>query len=697
MEALLPGGESAAPNERTVVDASLASSLDELGPAFPDEDGALEEEQPAPGTIELLVVEPSGVQGANASDGDDDEGARPSGAVATRVLDEPAATEGTATSAPVKQNVGPRVLKPHHEPVAQDDAWAELDDRSPGGWHSITGESQVVLSAEPTGQIEESDSESRVFAAGQAVELEEVRARLIGIGGADLGREFPLLEREVSIGRTPGNIIVLQDPSVSREHARLLRDGDRYFLVDQRSGNGTFVNGQRVSRARVRSGDELGFGNVVLRFVETDDVFRPVDGRGAPVFASAGLGLLLRLRASPYGRSIGISLAILTGSLLVAAIIGLARGGGDSKGQARRDVVFQYYLDGVEAFRRRDWNGAENKFSILLGLDPSYERGLRYVEAIGREKRFGEQWQQAVAGRERGDLRQAYVSASQLLDSTYADDAQAMLDAIDAELEGQVVRARAALDAGRPDQALALLTSIELARPGRPDVAALRDRAMQQTAGTSRAQRSGPGDSGGDTERDAGGNDRAARGGTTPVSRAEHAFMQGRLSDALALLRDVNGREARVLQAKLQKFEKAYDAAIEEASSKRADAAIKLLVQARALESKIAAGRSIYDAQIAQRLADMYYVRGMDQLFSSDLAAAYQSFREALKIIPGHDKAVRRISDLEQKAEQLVVEAESLRGRDAAAARERLRTVTQIVAPGRPVYVRAKRQLDALR
>ncbi len=735
LDSLLPGAASPSDGEHTVVDASVladrggeppvpgttsgthrsqvGASLDALGPAFPDGDS-----WSSVGSVGDSVVEDGGLGSGSVDDGAGDEAddAPGHGTVATRILEEADVVEEGNTSAsplgPAMPNAG--TLRPHHEPAPADDAWAELEDRSASGWHSLTGESQVALTSEPTGQIEEADGESRVFAAGRAVELEEVKARLVGISGADAGREFPLLEREVSIGRTAGNTIALNDASVSRDHARLLRDGERYFLVDQRSGNGTFVNGERVSRARVRSGDEIGFGNALFRFIESDDAFRALDGSAAPSRGGARSGLIARLRASPYGRSLGISFGIVTASLLVAAIIAVVRGGGDAKEHARRDVIFQYYLEGVESFKRRDWRVAENKFSILLGLDPTYARGLRYVDAITREKRFGEQWEQAVASRQRGDVRQAYAIASALLDSAYADDAQALLDAIDTELEGQLLRARQALDAGRIDEALNVLTSIELARPGRPDVAALRDRAMQQTAaGTHAGDRESqaaatedrPQDEAvGAADSDEGGDEdasadrvRAGRGGGGVTGRAQQLFVQGQLSDALAQLRQASGRDARVLQAKLQKFDKTFDAALEQVRSKRADAAIKLLLQARGLESKIAGGRSAYAGQIVQRLADMYYVQGMGQLFSTQLPEAFQSFREAVKFVPGHDKSERRLADLEQKAEGLVAEAESLQSRDPAAAKAKLRTATQIVAPSRPVYRRAKQRLDALR
>ncbi len=64
-----------------------------------------------------------------------------------------------------------------------------------------------------------------------------------------------------TIGRKPGNDVVLADPRVSREHAQIVREGTEYVLVDLSSKLGTFVNGQRVARHRLQNHDRLEFGS----------------------------------------------------------------------------------------------------------------------------------------------------------------------------------------------------------------------------------------------------------------------------------------------------------------------------------------------------------------------------------------------------------------------------------------------------
>lgn len=70
----------------------------------------------------------------------------------------------------------------------------------------------------------------------------------------------------LKVGRATLNDIVLDDLSVSLFHAELRAKGDRVELVDLRSANGTFVNGQRISRALLSPGDKVAIAQTLLVF-----------------------------------------------------------------------------------------------------------------------------------------------------------------------------------------------------------------------------------------------------------------------------------------------------------------------------------------------------------------------------------------------------------------------------------------------
>ncbi|MEO1270699.1 MAG: FHA domain-containing protein, partial [Myxococcota bacterium] len=67
--------------------------------------------------------------------------------------------------------------------------------------------------------------------------------------------------QSVSIGYDPDNVIVIPMPQVSGHHCRLWQDGDTYIIEDLGSSNGTYVNGERVHRSKVKLGDQIGLGS----------------------------------------------------------------------------------------------------------------------------------------------------------------------------------------------------------------------------------------------------------------------------------------------------------------------------------------------------------------------------------------------------------------------------------------------------
>lgn len=88
------------------------------------------------------------------------------------------------------------------------------------------------------------------------------------ISGKYQGGEFPLEDdREVLVGRSSDLDMVLVEEMVSRKHARLVLRGDRVEIEDLGSTNGTFVNGERITRASVGEGDRILIGSNILRVV----------------------------------------------------------------------------------------------------------------------------------------------------------------------------------------------------------------------------------------------------------------------------------------------------------------------------------------------------------------------------------------------------------------------------------------------
>ena len=72
------------------------------------------------------------------------------------------------------------------------------------------------------------------------------------------------LKHELSVGRTEGNDLILNHPSVSRKHARFDLRGEHWWVVDLKSTNGVKVNGNLVTEAQVGAGDKISIGSVLV-------------------------------------------------------------------------------------------------------------------------------------------------------------------------------------------------------------------------------------------------------------------------------------------------------------------------------------------------------------------------------------------------------------------------------------------------
>jgi len=91
-------------------------------------------------------------------------------------------------------------------------------------------------------------------------------ALLVAHDGAGAGSRFLLDRDEVPAGRHPSSEIFLDDVTVSRRHARFVRRGGTFELLDSGSLNGTYVNGDRVDSAVLDNGDEVQIGKFRFTF-----------------------------------------------------------------------------------------------------------------------------------------------------------------------------------------------------------------------------------------------------------------------------------------------------------------------------------------------------------------------------------------------------------------------------------------------
>lgn len=102
----------------------------------------------------------------------------------------------------------------------------------------------------------------------------------VGLDGTEKSYRLQT-HRPFTLGRDPGNDIILRDPKVSRHHAEIVFERGFFVLHDLASANGTYVNGKRIRVAPLTHGARLRMGNTYGRFSEE----LPTENEAAPMAA----------------------------------------------------------------------------------------------------------------------------------------------------------------------------------------------------------------------------------------------------------------------------------------------------------------------------------------------------------------------------------------------------------------------------
>jgi FHA domain-containing protein/zinc ribbon protein len=126
----------------------------------------------------------------------------------------------------------------------------------PGGG---AGETTMAYQLDESGDLHPVDLE-RVAAEGGTL--------VIRSGGGRAGETFELAGEQTRVGRSPEADVFLDDVTVSRNHALLVRRRDGVYIDDLGSLNGTYINRRRIESHKLEDGDELQIGKYKLTYLE---------------------------------------------------------------------------------------------------------------------------------------------------------------------------------------------------------------------------------------------------------------------------------------------------------------------------------------------------------------------------------------------------------------------------------------------
>jgi predicted component of type VI protein secretion system len=120
-------------------------------------------------------------------------------------------------------------------------------------------------------------------------------AKLVVTAPGSASREIPLDKERITIGRREDNDVRLEDGATSGHHAAIITVLSDSFLQDLNSTNGTFINGKRIQKHALRTGDVITIGRARLEYVGDDagaeDDFEKTMVLKPEALASAGIAI----------------------------------------------------------------------------------------------------------------------------------------------------------------------------------------------------------------------------------------------------------------------------------------------------------------------------------------------------------------------------------------------------------------------
>ena len=130
---------------------------------------------------------------------------------------------------------------------------------SPREGSPAEGETTAAYEVDESGELRPVDLE-RVAAEGATL--------VIRSGGGRAGEAFELGDEQTRVGRSTESDVFLDDVTVSRNHALLVRRRDGVYVDDLGSLNGTYINRRRIDSHKLADGDELQIGKYKLTYLE---------------------------------------------------------------------------------------------------------------------------------------------------------------------------------------------------------------------------------------------------------------------------------------------------------------------------------------------------------------------------------------------------------------------------------------------
>ncbi|MBN2340540.1 MAG: FHA domain-containing protein [Deltaproteobacteria bacterium] len=187
-------------------------------------------------------------------------------------------------------------------------------------------------------------------------------ARLVMVEGPHLGQELALEEELYIVGRGDRANMYIDDPSISRAHARLEGADDHWVVSDLDSSNGLYINGNKRDDYLLRAGDIVEFGNTHFRYVAPGE---PYDYEYASLEQYQKENHT-RSRAIGF-TGIGIILMLLLVTWIALKFF-IVNNADDTEVTRRLQIYNQTLADGEQQMKEKNWAQAAKLFAEAQGM-----------------------------------------------------------------------------------------------------------------------------------------------------------------------------------------------------------------------------------------------------------------------------------------------------------------------------------------
>jgi pSer/pThr/pTyr-binding forkhead associated (FHA) protein/tetratricopeptide (TPR) repeat protein len=558
------------------------------------------------------------------------------------------------------------------------------------------------------------------------------------VQGPDEGMRLPVRGGRMIIGRGDGCDFKLKDAAASRRHCELVGSPSGVVVRDLGSGNGTRVNGERITEAVVSHGDRIALGQTVLLVVDDIKKFeeerqrklaaahppRPAPPRRPlpppveepeedddPTGGTAGFslphhgrsnGLMGRFRALPKPMRLTVlGGGGLLGLLLLFAVLGALKPAPPPPGPPPEESEYvELFEQGKELLRAQKHDEALERFKAAQQISDKPELA-RYIETCERDgkgvKILAEAKALAAAGehvkaiallKEIDSLASSFDEAKQLAEAYEKERIRTVHANIDKLLGKEDVEAARALLASLPEEeAAAARRRID---EGEREISASQaDRARNARRRAENAKR--------DQLRKARQEVDSAISGV--VRKIEVGNFDGAERELDRVLDSATSKhvvaKAKALRKQIPKFAVAYRDGISKYNGGAYESAADPLLRALTLWEDMDLEGDLGD-KLQTKVGKSMEAKGRSALARQEYGIAARAYREALRFNPSSVEAKSGLQEIARRAKEVYLEGYVEKDRNPDFARRKFREVLDMVPSDNQVHQDARRRLEDL-